>query len=487
MKGGSNMYVPIGIKTDYSLLKSLIRIPELIKFLIDKNVTTAGILDDNLFGSMCFYNECIKNNIKPIIGLKVNLSTGNIYLYAKNYNGFQNLLKINTLLQEREVNYIDLKSHSIDVIGVLPYKNINIYEQVRDIFKDFYLAYGNDYEKKNSLIKHDKCVYINEVCVFSFEDVKYMKILRNIESVEDVDLQEYSDSYLDREVNEDYVKSTIDFGNLIDIEIPKNGKYIPHYDSNIEDSYQYLCNLCKKGLEKRLEGSVSKEYSDRLLMELNVINNMGFVDYFLIVYDYVKFAKKNNILVGPGSGSAAGGLLPRRCFQQYHHLFEPRRCGFFRGYDYGIDIAGIDDPIGLEVLGYHGCHRIGGMSGFGTAHDDDLPRCGHSGTFLCLEWDLGVGDVTQCYSEQLRVDPGDSDTEFIELVHGSAEFPCGFGIVTGHLSATDDNGNLHLFGNVFEHVRQFGYVFCIVISGDEDRPTNGYHHFLHGNQQYLYY
>ena len=121
------MYIPLGVKTDYSLLKSLIRIPELIKYLNNKNITAAAILDDNLFGCMCFYNECLKNNIKPIIGLNVKINTGNIYLYAKNYNGYQNLLKINTIIQEREITYVDLKSYSIDVIGVLPYKCIDIY------------------------------------------------------------------------------------------------------------------------------------------------------------------------------------------------------------------------------------------------------------------------------------------------------------------------------------------------------------------------
>ena len=217
MKGGSNMYIPLGVKTDYSLLKSLIRIPELIKYLNEKNITAAAILDDNLFGSMCFYNECIKNNIKPIIGLNVKLNTGNIYLYAKNYNGYQNLLKINTMIQEREINYVDLKSHSIDVIGVLPYKNIDIFEQVKDIFNDFYIAYGNDFEKKNALLKHNKCVYINEVCTFGFDEVKYMKVLRSIESTEEVDLQAYSDSYLDRDVNESDSNSTVEFSELIDI------------------------------------------------------------------------------------------------------------------------------------------------------------------------------------------------------------------------------------------------------------------------------
>ena len=303
------MYIPLGVKSDYSLLKSLIKIQDLIEYLKLKNITAAGLLDDNLFGSMCFYNSCLKNNIKPIIGLNVKLNTVNIYLYAKNYNGYQNLLKINTIIQEREINYIDLKSHSKDIIGVLPYKSINIFDQVKDIFENFYLSYGNDFEKKNSLIKYDNCVYINEVCAFGFQDVKYMKILRSIESNEDVDLQEYSDAYLDREIKEDDVNTIVSFCDLINLEIPKDGKYIPHYDINIDNSYEYLCNLCKKGLSRRLNNQITEEYSNRLKMELDVINNMGFVDYFLIVYDYVKYAKKNNILVGPGRGSAAGSLV----------------------------------------------------------------------------------------------------------------------------------------------------------------------------------
>ena len=303
------MYIPLGVKSDYSLLKSLIKIPELIDYAKEHNITALGLLDDNLFGSMCFYNSCINNKIKPIIGLNIKLSTSNIYLYAKNYNGYQNLLKINTIIQEREINYIDLKSHSKDIIGVLPYKYLSIFDQVKNIFDDFYLSYGNDFEKKNALVKYDKCVYINEVCTFGFQDVKYMKILRSIETTEEIDLQEYSDAYLDRDVKEEDSNTTKSFGELINLEIPKDGKYIPHYDINIDNSYEYLCNLCKKGLSRRLNNHVIEEYSSRLKMELDVINNMGFVDYFLIVYDYVKYAKKNNILVGPGRGSAAGSLV----------------------------------------------------------------------------------------------------------------------------------------------------------------------------------
>ena len=75
------------------------------------------------------------------------------------------------------------------------------------------------------------------------------------------------------------------------------------------NSYEYLKSLCEKGLNKRLNNNVSSEYKDRLEYELSVINKMGFCDYFLIVWDYVKYAKFNNILVGPGRGSAAGSLV----------------------------------------------------------------------------------------------------------------------------------------------------------------------------------
>ncbi len=303
------MFIPLGVKTDYSLMNSMIRIDELMNYLTTNNITACGILDDNLFSSMNYYNSCLKNNIKPIIGLVVNINENKIYLYAKNYDGYLNLLKINTKCQMNELTVVDLKVYKENIICVMPYNSKDIYSDLKKIYKELYIGYGNDFEKKNALILGDKVLYINEVRMFDFSDVKYLGLLREIDTGEETDLALYGDAYLSKEVSEDDAKTTEKFSDLINLEIKKDGRYIPHYDDKIEDSFKFLVALCKKGLEKRLDNNVPKEYLDRLKMELNVIKKMGFVDYFLIVYDYVKFAKTHDILVGPGRGSAAGSLV----------------------------------------------------------------------------------------------------------------------------------------------------------------------------------
>ena len=303
------MYIPIGIKSDYSLLQSLIKIPDLISYLLEHNIMACGILDDNLFGSICFYKECIKNNIKPIIGLDVCIQDKHIYLYAKNYQGYKSLLKINTIKQQRELQYTDLISYKKDVICVLPYRSIDIYEEIKKIYEILFVGYGNNFEKQNASLVSKHIVYINEVRVFNFQDIRYLQLLREIDTGESCDLIEYQESYLERNVLLDDQETIKNFISLVDLKIEFNQVYIPHYDKKIEDSFAYLSGLCKKGLIKRLHNDLKKNYVERLMMELSVIKKMGFVDYFLIVYDYVRYAKTHNILVGPGRGSAAGSLV----------------------------------------------------------------------------------------------------------------------------------------------------------------------------------
>ena len=94
------MHIPLKVTTDYTLLKSLIKIPDLISFLCDNKISACGICDENLYGVLDFYFSCKKNNIKPIIGLSIKLNNLEVCLYAVNYEGYKNLLKIHTLKEK---------------------------------------------------------------------------------------------------------------------------------------------------------------------------------------------------------------------------------------------------------------------------------------------------------------------------------------------------------------------------------------------------
>lgn len=300
------MYIPLKITTDYTLLKSLIKIKDLISFCVSKNIKSCGICDVNLFGSIEFYKECKKNNIKPIIGLEINIDNDVFYLYAKNYEGYKNLLKINMIINERIINIDELKKYSENILCILPYKYINLYEQLC-FYEDLYLGYFTKEEKKNCLIKTSKVVYINDIKTFNESDIKYLKYLDKLNEIEE-DLEYENNYFIFNNLDNFDLEKIQEINNKLNVEIPFNNRFIPKFDKE-RNSFEILYNLCNKGLYKRLNGNIKKEYVDRLKYELNVINKMGFVDYFLIVYDYVLYAKKNNILVGPGRGSAAGSLV----------------------------------------------------------------------------------------------------------------------------------------------------------------------------------
>ena len=297
------MYNTLGIKSDYSILKSLIKIPDLVSFCIEKNINYIGLVDDNLFGSIELYDLCTKNNIKPIIGIEITIEEKHFYLYAKNYNGYKSLLKINTLVQKKELDIDSLKDNNKDIIMVIPFNVKDYYSTYKDIISDIFISYENEYEKKNASVLTSNIVCINE-CNSLKKDEESLKILDSIRND-----NKKVELHVIENINEDDIKINEKFISLIDIKIEKNKRHIPVYKTDINDSFKYLYALCHKGLEKRFNKDVKKEYIDRLNYELDVIKKMGFVDYFLIVYDYVKYAKNNNIFVGPGRGSAAGSLV----------------------------------------------------------------------------------------------------------------------------------------------------------------------------------
>ena len=296
------MYIPLKVTTDYTLLKSLIKVPNLISFLSEKNIDVCGMCDENLYGVLEFYYACKKNNIKPIVGLDVIIDDLNIYLYAMNFDGYKNLLKIHTLKEKNELILDDLSVYKDSILCIVPFKSKELFDKLK-FFNNLYISYNNSLERLNALTITSNVLYINDLKALKKDDVLFFAYLDKLRK-EEVGMYEQN-YYFAPEIDLGKIDEVI---SLLNLELEFNKKYIPKYKDNI-DSSSFLHDLCFKGLTKRLNGKVPDIYLKRLNYELKIINEMGFVDYFLIVYDYVLYAKRHDILVGPGRGSAAGSLV----------------------------------------------------------------------------------------------------------------------------------------------------------------------------------
>ena len=298
---GDDMFYPLGVKTDFSILKSLIKIEDYILYAKNNGLNVIGILDDNLNSSHIFYEMCKKNNIKPVIGLDIIIEDKEVYLYPVNYHGLTNLFKFSSL---EEKSFKTLKNYSEDIICVINYESLEIYENMKKIFSKVFLSFKTDEERVDELSISEDVIYINETLSLTEEASKYINYLdminKNI-TLGEFSLKDYRESIL--EIKE---YDTSRLTDLIDIEFPNATSYIPVY---VKNSQEYLKNLAIKGLNRRLSNDVPLKYKERLLYELDIINKMGFSNYFLIVFDYVRYAKKNGILIGPGRGSAVSSLV----------------------------------------------------------------------------------------------------------------------------------------------------------------------------------
>ena len=298
------MITPLNIKTEYTLLSSMIKVKDLVEIAKKNHLKTLNITDSNMFGTMEFYNACVKNDIKPIIGLEVSLDNHVFILYAKNFNGYKNLLKITS--NQKSMPY--LEEHSNDLICIIPFESKDLYENLAKIYEDIFISFKN--EEERYLIKGENKLYMNKVLYLFEEDQDYIKYLYGIkDGLKEPFELDLNNLYLNLDnslMNENnrYVEESC---NLV-LEYEKNLLPIYKCPDNI-DSYTYLKRLCIEGLKRIFGSKVGSLYQERLKYELDIINRMGFCNYFLIVYDYVKFAKENGILVGAGRGSAAGSLV----------------------------------------------------------------------------------------------------------------------------------------------------------------------------------
>lgn len=362
-------FVHLHLHTEYSLLDGFVKVDELFGRLKALNMDAVAITDHgSMFGVVEFFKKAKKHNIKPIIGCEVytaqrqltdkspvkDQSIGHLILLVKNETGYKNLIKLVSISYKEgfyykpRIDYEILEEYSEGLIclssclaGDIPkqlsnhnYKAAEKYaSKLKSIFKDdFYLElqdHGIDVQKSvnKDLIKMAKALDINLVATNDVhylykEDHKVHDILLCIQTgklVEESDrmkfpskefyLKDYDEMYDIFENVENCLSNTVEVKEKCHFEFDFSKMHLPEY--KIEDnisSYEYLKALCVEGLKSRYD-TIDDNLKQRLNYELETIKEMGYEDYFLIVWDFIKYAKDHGIFVGPGRGSVGGSLV----------------------------------------------------------------------------------------------------------------------------------------------------------------------------------
>lgn len=387
------MYTPLYVKSNYSFLTSLVKIDELIKKCKKENISSVALTDNNMIATLYFYKECQKNDINPIIGLEIELEE-KLLLYAKDYKGYQNLLKIVSSIDE--LKYDLLKQYKDNIICIIPYIYKESFDKISKIYSDIYLGVTNRDEELDGSSITNNLVFLNNVLYLTKNDSKYYKyaiMMRDKKNVmDDISYDDHfnyllSNDEISKLVSNKTIEKTNEIAKKCNVEFPKSKYRIPHYNNSLNlPSDDYLTKLSIQGLTLRLKNNVSDVYKKRLLYELDIIKKMGFPDYFLIVYDYVKYAKKSGILVGPGRGSAGGSLVayalgiidvdPVKYDLLFERFLNPGRVTMP---DIDIDFP---DSYREQVINYtrekYGLKRVAGIIAIGTlkakAVLDDVAR-----------------------------------------------------------------------------------------------------------------
>lgn len=311
------MYTPLYIKTNYSLLSSLIKVEDLITFAKINKIPSLGICDENMYIAMKFYKLCKEENIKPIIGLEIKIEDYCILAFAKDYKGYQNLLKLTTIQSRKKITLEDLKSYNKSIIVIIPYFYNNVYDKVLENTEEIYIGISNKEEENEALHITKNIVYINKALYLEESESKYLKYLtmiRDNKTISD-DYESEKQAFIRLKNLYNYTSNVaLDNTNKIaekcNLEFPDAKLLLPVYKNTKGlSSFEYLYHLALKGLKKRCNDSIKEQYIKRLKYELSIIEKMGFSNYFLVVYDFIKYSKQNKILVGPGRGSAAGSLV----------------------------------------------------------------------------------------------------------------------------------------------------------------------------------
>ena len=363
-------FVHLHVHSEYSLLDGACRIKDMIKRAKELDQPAIAITDHGcMYGVMDFYKTAKSEGIKPIIGCEVYVAKrsrfdkvreydSEIYhlvLLCKNNVGYQNLIKmvsqsfIEGFYNKPRIDEELLREHSEGLIalsaclaGAIPRAlNRNDYEAAKEIALNYQEIFGKDnfyLELQNHGIAEEirilpmlsrlsketgiPMVATNDCHYITQEDSRMHEVLLCIQTnhtVEDDDKMDFGTDqvYIKSEEEmrqlfneyEGAIENTAKIAERCNVEFEFGKTKLPHFDvPNNQDHYEYFKEQCYNGLYRNYGENPDKSLVDRLEYELSTIKKMGYVDYYLIVHDFVRYAKSVDIAVGPGRGSGAGSL-----------------------------------------------------------------------------------------------------------------------------------------------------------------------------------
>lgn len=349
-------FVHLHVYSAYSLLESTLSVKEIVAGAKMRGYKAVALTDRNvMYAAPSFYKECLAQGIKPIIGLSCDLlneeetSSFPLLLLAANNQGYKNLMKISSAIQTRSNEGLPirwLKGYANGLLAISPGEEGQIegllvqgdeegaaalVHKYKQIFGEgrFYLSLPRNkkpnWEKikrfaKNTavpLVAAGPVRYMDEEDSMAYQGLTCLKDNIKLADIEDAAIGREESMHLAslNEMVEWYgdetgaLENTVNIARGCSVTIDFHQKLLPKYpvpDDRPADAY--LAEICHRGLLRRYPNR-EKRHEERLNYELSVIAKMGFSDYFLIVWDFMKHAHKEGILTGPGRGSAAGSIV----------------------------------------------------------------------------------------------------------------------------------------------------------------------------------
>ena len=341
-------YCNLQVHSAYDLLNSTIKYTELFSKLKKDGQDAVVITDPTLYGAIKAYKIAKKFDVNLVHGLEIKLGYGISFLkfniLCKNTEMFYRLLEISTMIEnkvewsiEKFVEELKKSKEDFVIIVIDELRDSMEFSYLNDVLKGFDFYFGFNEKFDGSLYQYyENVVYTKPSFYLNNDQYQQVIVSRAIRDNAKLNITELTTT-----TGSKFVRTQEDFKNLLNVDNPLlksmlekalvkqvevidkcrynlefKGYHLPKYKyGKDEDVFQnfsskdYLRYLVQKGAKERLFGKALYKYKKRYEYELRIIDEMGFNDYFLIVYDFVKYAKSNGILVGAGRGSAAGSLV----------------------------------------------------------------------------------------------------------------------------------------------------------------------------------